>query len=61
MIRTDDLQGICTYLIDVTKEAGNIIVTAQPTSLTTITKKNSLYVPMLLPSTQLTDIQLRIL
>lgn len=42
----NDLQGICTYLIEVAKEAGNIILTARPTSLTIASKKNSLYVPM---------------
>jgi hypothetical protein len=42
----NDLLDICTYLIEVAKEAGNIILTARPASLTTTTKKNSLYVPM---------------
>ncbi|RFU23745.1 hypothetical protein B7463_g12595, partial [Scytalidium lignicola] len=36
-----DLQSICTYLIEVAKEAGNIILKARPTSLTTTAKKNT--------------------
>ena len=42
----NDLLSLCTYLVEVVKEAGNIILTAQPTSLTVTSKKNSLYVPM---------------
>jgi hypothetical protein len=41
-----ELQGICTYLMEVAKEAGSIILTARPTSLAIVTKKNSLYVSM---------------
>ncbi|CZT11026.1 related to quinic acid utilisation protein QUTG (inositol-1(or 4)-monophosphatase) [Rhynchosporium agropyri] len=36
-----DLQGICAELIDVAKEAGNIILEARPTSHSTSTKKNT--------------------
>lgn len=40
---SNDLQGICIYLIELAKEAGSIILAARPTSLTTTTKKNCLY------------------
>lgn len=36
-----DLESICSYVVEVTKEAGKIIHDAKPTSITTITKKNS--------------------
>ena len=51
-----DHQGICTYLIEIAKEAGTIILTSRPSSLTTTTKKNSLYTLSVL-STQLTGKQ----
>lgn len=39
----DELRGICNYLIVVAREAGHVVRHAQPTSLTTTSKKNSLY------------------
>ncbi|KAL6408790.1 hypothetical protein AUP68_07736 [Ilyonectria robusta] len=37
----DELRDICNYLIVVAREAGNVIRHAQPTSLTTTSKKNT--------------------
>lgn len=39
----DELRDICNYLTAVAREAGDVVRHAQPTSLTTISKKNSLY------------------
>ncbi|RSL37998.1 hypothetical protein CEP53_015277, partial [Fusarium sp. AF-6] len=36
-----DLHQICTYIVEVAKEAGNIINNAWPTTLTTSSKKNT--------------------
>lgn len=44
----NDLLEICNYLIEIVKDAGNIIVSTRPTSLTLTTKKNSVYIPILL-------------
>lgn len=44
----NDLQGICTYIIEVAKEAGKTILAARPNSIITTTKKNGLYDPMAL-------------
>lgn len=51
----NDMLDICTYLTELVKEAGNIILTARPTSLTTSIKKNSLIFLYAVSSTQLTD------
>ena len=45
-METNDLLDICTHLIEVAKEAGNMILFARPTSLMITTKRNSLYVPV---------------
>ena len=37
----EDIQRICLYLEWVAKEAGGIILAAEPTSLVTTAKKNS--------------------
>ena len=36
-----DLREICTFVIDVAREAGGIIRSAKPTTSNTLSKKNS--------------------
>lgn len=40
-----DLHEICANLIEIAKEAGEIVVSAKPDSSTTSNKKNSRYIP----------------